>query len=88
MKSILQKNKECFLCKTTEYLEEHHCIHGVANRKLAEKYGLKVYLCHFHHQMIHNKREEDIKLIRFAQEVFEETHSREEFRQIFGKSWL
>ena len=88
MKSILQNEKECWFCKTTEYLEVHHCISGWANRDLSEKYGLKIYLCHFHHTMVHHNREEELKVKRFAQEVFEETHSREDFRQIFGKSWL
>ena len=88
MKSILQSEKECYICKTTEYLEEHHVFSGWANRTKSEETGLKLYLCHFHHVLIHHNREEELKLKRFAQEVFEETHSREEFRQIFGKSWL
>lgn len=88
MKSVLQSEKECFFCKTTEYLEDHHIFFGSANRKCSERTGMKVFLCHFHHTMVHHQIEEDLKLKRFAQEVFEETHSREEFRQIFGKSWL
>ena len=88
MKSIFQSEKECYLCGTTEYLEEHHVFSGWANRTKSEETGSKLYLCHFHHTMIHHNREEELKLKRFVQEVFEETHSREEFRQIFGKSWL
>ena len=38
--------------------------------------------------MVHMNRAEDLKLIKMAQRKFEETHSREEFREIFGKSYL
>lgn len=56
-RSIMQNTKECFLCRmraekqgyfgplTSYGLEKHHVMHGVANRKIAEKYGLTVYLC-------------------------------------------
>lgn len=43
-KSILQKDKECFLCTRMQDLEQHH-IFGGPNRKWSEKYGLKVWLC-------------------------------------------
>lgn len=52
MKSIIQPEKDCcFLCgrnENAEYfgLDEHHVFGGNANRKISEKYGLKVYLCH------------------------------------------
>lgn len=63
-------------------------IHGTSNRKNAEKYGLKVYLCQRHHTEVHNDRKLDLVLITMAQKKFEETHTRDEFRAIFGKSWL
>lgn len=92
MKSILQKEPECIVCRTTYDLHEHHVFFGTANRKQSEKYGLKVWLCHRHHNGsdagVHFNRELDLKLKRFAQAKFEETHTREEFRAIFGKSWL
>ena len=50
MKSIIQKEKECYLCGSTLNLEKHHCIHGTAGRKLADKYGLTVWLCAYHHR--------------------------------------
>ena len=91
MKSILQTEKECFVCKTTYGLEEHHCIGGTANRKQSEKYGLKVWLCHEHHRGntgVHFNKELDLKIKKIAQSTFECEHTREEFRAIFGKSWL
>ena len=92
MKSIISNEKECFICHSTQNLEQHHCILGTANRKLADKYGLWVWLCQLHHtgaQGVHTCRS-DLKkdLQRMAQEVFEQTHTREEFREIFGKSYL
>lgn len=87
-KSILQQERECFICRTTIGLHEHHVIHGTANRKQSETYGLKVFLCATHHRMVHADRKLDLSLMCFAQNEFEKTHSREEFRQIFGKSYL
>ena len=58
MKSIMQDktSKQCYLCAKLDkdytpknILEEHHIFEGSANRKLSEKYGLKVYLCQAHH---------------------------------------
>ena len=56
MKSIMQTKKECYVCRElvgTEMslpdtgLEMHHIFGGTANRKLSEKYGLKVWLYRF-----------------------------------------
>ena len=49
-KSILQNDKECYLCRrfynlrTTRGLEEHHILFGRGRRELSERYGLKVWL--------------------------------------------
>jgi hypothetical protein len=53
-KSIIQAEKECYICRrwynvrTTSGLEEHHVITGPL-RAFAERSGLKVWLCHRHH---------------------------------------
>lgn len=92
MKSILQTEKECFVCKTTYNLHDHHIFYGNSNRKNSEKHGLKVWLCGYDHNLsdagVHFNKELDLELKQHAQRVFEETHTREEFRAIFGKSWL
>ena len=92
MKSIVQKNKECFVCKSGINLHEHHIFFGMANRKLSEKYGLKVWLCGRHHNLsnegIHFNSELDRYVKRIGQQAFEKTHTRQEFMQIFGKSYL
>ena len=90
-KSIMQQTKQCFICRSTNWLEEHH-IFGGANRKHSEKYGLKVWLCHIHHNEppfgVHHNAENMRKLKAKAQEKFETAHSREEFMRIFGKNYL
>lgn len=91
MKSIIQDEKRCFKCRTP-FVEEHHIFYGTANRKLSEKYGLKIWLCPKHHrtgeEAAHRNREIDLEYKRMAQTIFEETHTREEFLKIFGKNYL
>lgn len=98
-KSIMQQEKRCYV---TGYegcgLDKHHCIHGIANRKLAEKYGLTVYLRHDVHMALHAKQkpfsELDERLKREAQEAFERVNPngaedpREDFLRVFGRNYL
>ena len=91
MKSIIQDDKQCFVCGQYHWLESHHIFFGTANRKLSEKYGLKVWLCHEHHRGntgVHQDRVLDVAIKKVAQRKFEETHSRLDFINIFGKSYL
>lgn len=97
MKSIIQADKEhCFLCgknSKSDYfgLDEHHCFGG-ANRKLSEKYGLKVYLCHgsCHLNGVHqnNKIDKRVKAIAQKRAMQHYGWTVEEFRKIFGKSYI
>lgn len=95
MKSIMQTERECYICAklgfhTYKYLEEHHFIHGVANRRLAEADGLKAFLCKYHHQALHDKGEHDKELQKEAQIRYMEYYgkSEDEFRSRYGKSYL
>lgn len=93
MKSIIQTEKECYVCNTTQNLHLHHCIAGTANRRQSDKYGLTVWLCAYHHNMsdegVHFNKPLDIHLKKIAQEKFEVVHgSRNEFIKSFGKSYL
>lgn len=91
-KSIISNERVCYICGSHYGLEKHHCIHGYANRKNAEKAGLWVYLCRIHHtgsrESAHMNAEIDLKLKQIAQTAYEKEHSREEFMKIFGRSWL
>lgn len=92
MKSIIQKNKECYVCGTTYGLHDHHIIYGTANRKQSEKYGLKVWLCQEHHTGstgAHFNKDLDLHLKKLAQEHFEALYgARNEFIRVFGRSYL
>lgn len=91
MKSILQSEKECYICHTLYDIEEHHVYYGSANRRQSTRWGLTLWLCHEHHtgnSGVHFNKDLDTELKQMAQAKFEETHTREEFHQIFGKSYL
>lgn len=92
IESIIQEEKECYICHQTYGLDMHHCLHGTANRKKAEQYGLKVWLCKNHHTGqagVHRHKDLDDFLKRLAQQTFEEkVGSREMFRDEFGKNYL
>lgn len=89
---------QCWICGRYEgmrdLLEQHHMIHGIANRALSDKYGLWVYLCPKCHRGtdgVHGKNghRRDMTLKCVAQRTFEEkVGSREEFRAIFGRSYI
>ncbi|MEW4411551.1 hypothetical protein [Clostridium sp. AN503] len=94
MKSIMEPTpaEECFLCGRCGQLEEHHIFGGNPNRKLSEKYGLKVHLCCRCHrdnrEGVHGNREKMDHLHWTGQQAFERTHSRDDFIRIFGKNYL
>ena len=98
MKSKLQTTKECYLCRewggysNSRFLEEHHIFEGTANRRKSEQWGMKVWLCSDHHRngadAVHRNKEVALWLKIKAQKKFEEEHTRVEFRQEFGKSYI
>lgn len=93
MKSIIQNDKRCYICGSNRWIEEHH-VYGGANRKLSEKYGLKVYLCHYCHNEppngVHHNAEVSKMLKAKIQDKAMKYYgwSVEEFRRIFGKNYL
>ena len=95
MNSILQKKKECYICKTIYNLECHHCIYGIANRKLSERDGLKVWLCVEHHRGsygVHgnNGHDLDLKLKKKSQLAWQEYYNKtkEDFIKEYGRSYI
>ena len=91
-KSIMQTEKECFVCGTTYGLELHHCIYGTANRKLSDKYGLTIWLCNAHHTQngsgIHFNKDLDAHVKKLAQERFEAVHEpNTRFIDVFGRNY-
>lgn len=100
-KSIMQDKEDgqCYLCRILHgdysikpVREEHHVIGGTANRRLSEKYGLKVYLDPDHHQYgpeaVHRSAKTAEILHKEAQKAFERTYPDLDFREIFGRNYL
>ena len=101
MRSILHRKEDCtcYLCimlhedyDKRRDLEEHH-VFGGSNRKLSEFYGLKIYLCHDHHneqscpESIHHNKTIRLMVQAYAQKQFEIRHPDLNFREIFGKNY-
>ena len=93
--SIIQHNKECYICGCTveELLSPHHCISGRGRRDNAERLGLKIWLCYRCHKALHDKDNNDadfdLQMKQLAQRTFEEKiGTREEWIKLFWKSYL
>lgn len=90
-KSIISNEKKCFLCGSTQWIEKHH-VFGGACRKLSEKYGLTVYLCHYCHNEpggVHHSAEVREKLQKQVQEAAMKHYGWDEriFITIFGRNY-
>ena len=91
MKSILQSEKVCYLCGKQYGLECHHVFGGVANRRISEQYGLKVWLCHDCHTGTEGAQydsEKNLYLKQMAQLAFEQTHTHDEWMRIIRKNYI
>lgn len=92
-KTILQNSKHCYITGDTEGLHKHHCIGGI-NRRLAEEDGLWVWLRWDRHienspyDTPHNNAKLRLFFQKLAQRTYEETHTREEFMQRYGRNYL
>lgn len=95
MRSIIQKDKgRCYICGRNNHFEpidEHHVYAG-ANRKLSERYGLKVYLHHYscHLNGVHKDGEMADQLKKDVQTKAMEHYgwTTQDFITIFGKNYL
>lgn len=92
--SRIQEDIEtCYVCGRSP-TQIHHVFFGwTGNRQSSEKYGYVVGLCFEHHtggkDAVHFNKALELKLKRMCQEDFEANiGTREEFRKIFGKSYL
>ena len=89
MKSIF-KNETCYFCPT--YDIEHHHVFGGAYRKKSTLYGYVCPLCHAHHNEppdgVHFHKGNRNLLKRICQRHFEVSHSRQDFIDTFGKSYI
>ena len=93
-----RKDGTCYLCKKLnggdwiQKVEEHHVMYGNADRKLSERYGLKVYLCYEHHRgkkgVHHDGTDLNILLRQEAQKAFMKKYPDKDWMEIFGKNYL
>lgn len=86
--SILTKDFDrCFYCKRLKYQNEKfdlHEVYGGSNRTRSIKMGFVVPLC----RKCHSNEEIINKLRIKIQKEFEKNHTREEFINIIGKSYI
>ena len=93
IKSRVQEDlSKCLVCGKSP-TQIHHVFFGWGNRQNSEKYGYIVGLCMYHHtgskDAVHCNKVLEHRLKRMCQEEFEKNvGTREEFRKIFGKSYL
>jgi hypothetical protein len=101
MRSIIQeKTGQCYLCMklhddySAKYTEEHHVFMGTKDRKMSERFGLKVQLCKAHHEhdggpeAVHRNHEICLGLQREAQKAFILNFPDLNFRDFFSKSTM
>lgn len=94
MESIIQSNKECYVCKTTLNLHRHEVFYGKANRKKSIEDGCTVYLCGKHHNLsiegVHFNKTLDTKLKRLGEICWLEYYKKEipDFIQRYGKNYI
>lgn len=92
MDSILQDRRECYLTGDTCGLHKHHIYMGNPGRRISEENGFWVWLRWDWHNGagygVHFNRALDLQLKQICQERYEQTHSRQEFLRLIGKSYL
>lgn len=90
--SKMQDDERCYITGAENCdLVRHHCLNGTHQRKKAEQDGLWVWLTPRIHIYIHETIEgHDLlwELKKDAQRVYEREHTREEFIERYGKSYL
>lgn len=90
--SVLVEDQErCVICGKPA-VQRHHVFFG-SNRKNAHEDGYWIPLCLKHHigeskEAIHFNHDLDLYWKQQAQKHFEKTHTREQFRRRYGKSYL
>lgn len=83
--------RQCRVCGSYYWIEKHH-VFGGPNRKASEKFGMVADLCHWCHNEppngVHHNRENDLKLKREYQAMFEDQYGHDAFMEVFGRNYL
>lgn len=83
MKSIMQKEKKCYLCGAKEGLEKIHIFDGDLDRKISEREGFWVWVAKSF------RFKADLGMKQLCQLRYQKTHSWKEFLALTGgKTWV
>lgn len=86
--SIFTSNlSDCFMCDLEDKKVKRsdlHEVYGGSNRQRSMKLGLVVPLC----RKCHDDEEKILELRKICQQIYELDHTREEFIDLIGKSYL
>ena len=97
--SIMQDRKECYVTRkkmnisAAGGLQVHH-IYAGKNRRTSDQNGFWIWILPYWHtgcnEAVHCKNGSalDMELKQDCQRKYEETHTREEFMQLIGRSYL
>ena len=93
VKSLLQRNKACYICGTTLNLHLHHIFYGTANRSISDADGCVVYLCQDHHTGaagVHFNRKVDLALKAKCEQAYLKHYNKTiaNFIERYGKNYL
>ena len=93
MDSLISNARECLVCGSQRDLHKHHIYYGRGRRSVSEREGAWCYLCAKHHNMsnngVHFNHALDQYLKERCQLAFEmQRGSRDDFRKLFGRSYL
>ena len=74
----------------TDGMVRHEIYYGVKCRAISKREGFWLYLWPAEHSYLHDNPDTGIdkRLKQKCQSIFEETHSREEFEELIGRSYL
>lgn len=93
-RSIMQTNRECYVCGATNGLHQHEIFFGRGRRNKSIMFGCTVYLCGPHHNLsdhgVHFNPELDLRLKQECQRKWMETYGKteEDFIAEFGRSYI
>lgn len=91
--SVLQRNKNCFVCGTSQNIHIHEIFFG-KNRKKSIEDGCCAYLCAKHHNMsnegVHFNHEYDLYLKKIGQKAWMSYYkkTKEDFIKKYGRNYL
>lgn len=89
--SILStESGRCYICRSKTETARHEIFYGVKNRKTSKEHGFWLDICPECHQRVHDNpgRGFDRILKQKCQKIYEKSGSRDDFRELVGRSYL